>query len=187
MIKNRLIIKNASVFNNEKLDFVVKNICLENGKVTKIADRLDEGKQPCVDLMGKMLLKPFCDYHLHLPGAALFDLYGINMTQCNSMEQYKNQIIKKIDNIEGAALGFGWTKDVLDEYFSSQQEDPLSVLDAICSTKPLFLFSADFHSCWCNSKALAIIEEERIQYVFVEKNSRGSIFHVNAKSSKTLC
>jgi hypothetical protein len=41
--------------------------------------------------------------------------------------------------------------------FSTRKDTPIQFLDSISSDKPIVIFSNDFHSCWCNTKALESI------------------------------
>jgi predicted amidohydrolase YtcJ len=104
------------------------------------------------DLHGRMLLPGFQDAHVHPPSG------GLEMLQCNLNDVYTKPEYLDIVTAYAAAhpdrewiLGGGWYMSA----FSRGAPDRGS-LDAIVPDRPVFLFSRDGHSAWCNSKALEL-------------------------------
>jgi predicted amidohydrolase YtcJ len=105
-----------------------------------------------IDLRGRMLLPGFQDAHVHPPSG------GLEMLRCDL-----NDVYTKPEYLEIIAayavehpdrewiLGGGWYMSV----FPRGAPDRGS-LDAIAPDRPVFLWSRDGHSAWCNSKALEI-------------------------------
>ena len=99
-----------------------------------------------------MLLPGFIDTHVHLLTG------GIEMSQCylndlgspeEIFETIKNYISKNPD--DKWIRGGGWLLPIFPD------GNPLKEwLDDISSDKPIFLYSADVHSAWVNSKALEL-------------------------------
>ena len=105
-----------------------------------------------IDYPGGLLLPGFIDTHVHLLSG------GIEMSQCylngldspeKIFEEIKNYIYKNPD--AKWIRGGGWLLPVFPD------GNPLKEwLDEISLDKPIFLYSADVHSAWVNSKALKL-------------------------------
>ena len=128
--------KNKIVFSGTKIEAM-----LWKGSSTRLINNPDG-----------MLLPGFIDTHVHLLSG------GIEMSQCylndldspdKIFETIKNYINKNPD--AKWIRGGGWLLPIFTD------GNPLKEwLDKISLDKPIFLYSADVHSAWVNSKALEL-------------------------------
>ncbi len=177
-MSNDLIIKNATLYSDDFSKKRVSYIGIRNGKIAHIGDNSPDFSAPEVDFGFSIISKPFCDYHYHLPACALYDLFGINLSNL-SVEQYKDALSAMPDDLK-VIRGFGWEISSLAQYFSSSERTPLELLDELFPSKCVVLFSLDFHSCWCNSVALSVLERNGIECAFSDSeipNGEKCILH----------
>lgn len=106
-----------------------------------------------IDLTNKALLPAFTDAHTHFLEYAKSRIY-VNLTDCKDIEGIKSYLTSYRDKLDWNPqwiLGGGWNRNVL--------EDPMAlnkhILDSIFPDVPVALFSKDYHSKLCNSKALS--------------------------------
>lgn len=107
-----------------------------------------------IDLKGKILLPAFTDTHTHFVEYAKRRLL-VDLSACRTMAEIKNQITKYIDDYGDKVAwisGSGWDKNNLDhpECITGKW------LDEICAERPMVFQSKDYHTKWCNSKALQL-------------------------------
>jgi len=153
----REVIINASLLDAEKRKFIKKSLVIENGKIVDIKDAVIESENS-TDLKGKILLKPFCDYHIHAPGTKLYDLFGINLSEV-STKDYASVIKDYIAKGAKIVRGFGWDIDELETFLVKQNKSPIEFLNEISTDIPIVLFTLDFHSCWCNIAAVDVMRK----------------------------
>lgn len=107
-----------------------------------------------IDLKGKVLLPAFIDTHTHFVDYARRSVL-VDLSACKTMQQISERITAYLAGY-GAEMywitGSGWDKNVLDHPELITKD----WLDKICPHKPIALQSKDFHTKWCNSKALQI-------------------------------
>lgn len=148
------IFKNARVFDLQAKTFSLENIIVKDTKIKEITNNIncDDGLE-IIDLKDRIVLKPFCDFHIHLPASFLYDDYGINLSQCASMREMRKQLIRgrKCGQL---IRGFGWDINLLNCFFKKSKKDPLEYLDQLFPNETVILFSVDFHTCWCNTNAI---------------------------------
>ncbi len=106
-----------------------------------------------IDLKGKLLLPSFTDAHTHFLSYCLrqnqIDLTGISFLD-KTLEKISNHI--KIKKPKGWIKGSGWNQNLWSpNCFPTRHE-----LDKICPDIPICLDARDYHSAWCNSKALEL-------------------------------
>jgi len=110
-----------------------------------------------VDLGGRMVLPAFQDSHVHLVAGGvelgLCDLNGLRT---------KEEVLAKVSEYAAAhpdaawITGGGWDLPLFPQA-KPRKED----LDAVVSDRPVILDSADGHSAWVNSRALALAGIDR--------------------------
>ncbi len=167
-----LILKNANVITDDGDFSFAENVVISEGKIVYIGKDDGSYKGEVFDCGGKTIVKPFCDYHCHLPGNRLYDMFGVNLCAASSMEEYAKILKEKCANMP-VIRGFGWEVEAVREYFAHSKKTPLEFLDEAVSDRPAVLFSLDFHSCWCNSRALKILADNKIECGFVDGEIRG--------------
>ena len=158
-MSGKILLKNATVYNSDYIKKTTCNILIEDGYIKSI-EKLPKRTVPFgnlnqIDLNGKLVLPSFIDSHLHIPGDILYSKYGVNLLECQGVEEY----IKKLESIDYSRYktirGFGWNElEFKDnpkflEFFKQK-------VDEICGKKPVVIYSGDFHSCFCNDSALKI-------------------------------
>ena len=103
-----------------------------------------------IDLMGKLVLPGFHDAHIH-PVAGGLDMNGCALESARSVEALLALVRACVDSSKSEWLvGNGWDLSLFAKGNPSK-----TLLDAISTTKPMFLMGADGHSAWANSAALA--------------------------------
>jgi predicted amidohydrolase YtcJ len=132
-------------------------IALAGGKVLYVgtndkALRLRGGATRVVDLGGRMVLPAFQDSHIHLV------MGGVELLACNVAGlATKEEVFARIRAYAAAhpdlpwVTGGGWDLPLFPQA-NPRKED----LDALVPDRPVFMDSADGHSAWVNSKALAL-------------------------------
>lgn len=163
------VLHQATLYRENLSPYRVPYLGVENGVVSFLGEvnlRPDLPLREC----GGAVIKPFCDYHYHLPGSRLYDLFGVNLTDL-SPDCYESALKSAVEDFE-IVRGFGWDVSSLSRFFSEDPRTPLSFLDGISPHRPVFLFSMDFHSCWCNSAALTLLEQEGISCEFADSEIR---------------
>jgi predicted amidohydrolase YtcJ len=105
-----------------------------------------------VDLAGKMLLPGFHDAHVH-PVSGGMDLVLCNVANLKTREEIFESIRKyaAAHPQEKWIVGSGWDLPIFPNANPTSQQ-----LDAIVSDRPAFIWAADGHSVWANTKALEI-------------------------------
>ncbi|MDR3318039.1 MAG: amidohydrolase family protein [Clostridiales bacterium] len=177
-MSSKFVIKNAKIFDRGSMVVVSRDIVVDDNTVAAVTPSETDSGLDAIDLGGKILLRSFCDNHLHVPGTKLYDMYGINLAACVSMEEYAAQIRAKVSSLRGVIKGFGWSPDIVVPYFKNDdRRSPLEFLDAVWSDTAMILFSNDFHSCWCNGKAVKLLGDYGIKYTASEGVGGGCIFH----------
>ncbi len=173
-----LILKNATVYDGSLSAKRVAYIGIKDGKIAHIGEDLPDFEGIELDFKGNVISKPFCDYHYHLPGCMLYDLFGVNLSKY-SFEEYKS-VLQGVSCDMSVIRGFGWELSSMANYFECSSVTPLEFIDELFPDRPVVLFSLDFHSCWCNSVALSILEREGIRASFEDsevKNGKSCILH----------
>ena len=109
-----------------------------------------------IDLDGGMVIPGFMDGHIHAPGDWITKLYEIDLSQGTTLDEYKKIIKDFVDAHpnDKAYTGHPFMINAFDHEDGTNPGPNKSVLDEICSDKPIMLYDVSHHSCWCNSKAL---------------------------------
>jgi predicted amidohydrolase YtcJ len=105
-----------------------------------------------VDLGGRLVLPGFVDAHVHPVSG------GVELGQCNLNDlPDAKSIFDKVRKCAtekpgpGWLVGGGWSLTAFPAGAPTRQE-----LDAVVRERPVFLYSADGHSSWANTKALEL-------------------------------
>ncbi|MEO8636776.1 MAG: amidohydrolase [Gemmatimonadales bacterium] len=132
-------------------------IAVREGRIMFVGDdagalRYVVGSTRVIDLAGRMVLPGFQDTHAHpLSG-------GLELGECNLYDARTPAEVEGIIRAYATAnpdaawiRGNGWQLPVFPGANPSRE-----VLDRIVPTRPAFLYAADGHSAWANSKALEL-------------------------------
>lgn len=145
------------------------------GKNSEILAMLSDSDEK-INLEGRLAMPGFIDSHAHGPLSLGYTAGKIDLNAGESEEEYLDVIKKYIAEHPDAEIysGMGW----INPSFEGQCPDKKS-LDAICSTKPIVLYSGDGHSAWANTKAMEIAgvtpDTPSPEGGLIEKNPDGSL------------
>ena len=132
-------------------------LAVAGGKILFVGDtegalRFRGDSTKVVDLGGRMVLPAFQDSHIHLITG------GLELLACNIAGlETKDAVFARIREYAGAhpelawVVGGGWDLPLFPQA-NPRKED----LDALVPGRPAFMDSADGHSAWVNSRALAL-------------------------------
>lgn len=132
-------------------------VAVRDGRIVYVGD--DAGARAFVgphtrrvDLAGKMLLPGFHDSHVHLASGG-YELLLCDLNESESAEE----VIARVERCAAERPGDGWLRgggwDL--PLFPGGNPDK-RVLDRIAPGRPVYMESADGHTTWVNSRALAL-------------------------------
>ncbi|WP_156855148.1 amidohydrolase [Oceanobacillus sp. AG] len=105
------------------------------------------------DFGDQTIMSGFHDSHIHLMLGALLTHGSVDLSSTSSSREALEKIMLFANENEEKdwIIGFGW------DHLSWGEEFPdRSMLDRVIGERPVFLFHAEFHYTWVNSKALEI-------------------------------
>lgn len=164
----RLIFRNASLYDDKLSAKRVASLVVENGRVVHIGKEKEGLDGRVIECEGMVIAKPFCDYHYHLPGSLLYDLFGVNLCACKTIHDYA-KALGEAKPAGKTVRAFGWEVEPMRQYFTASEKTPLQFIDELFPDRPAIIFSLDFHSCWCNTIALALLKDEGITCDFKDR------------------
>ncbi|MDQ3534460.1 MAG: amidohydrolase, partial [Bacteroidota bacterium] len=152
-----LILLNGSIYTVDASRSWAESLAVKDGKIIFIGHDNEvkkfKGEDTIVyDLKGKMVLPSFHDSHVH-PVVGGLELGECDLTPFRTEEQM-------LDHLKNYARqhpekewirGGGWQLPVFEDGNPHK-----SLLDRVVPERPVYLESADAHSAWVNSKALAV-------------------------------
>ena len=110
-----------------------------------------------IDLRGKMLIPGFLDTHIHPPGLSLVEMYQVQLSHLQSLDEYLAAVEEFLRQNPNAKIvyGRGWSWGAFSgmELTKGPRKEHL---DAISTDIPIVLRAADGHTLWVNSKALEV-------------------------------
>ena len=104
-----------------------------------------------IDVGGRLVLPGFQDSHVHPIGAGL-EALACNLNEASDLAGYRAIIAECNRRGDGWLLGGGWSMPV----FGAGGAPDKAILDELAPERPAWLVSADGHTGWANSRALAI-------------------------------
>jgi len=152
-----LILTNAAVATMAARPARAEAVAVGGGKILFVGDGVKAlghrgPSTAVVDLGGRMVLPAFQDSHIHLV------MGGVELLACNLAElARKEEVFARVREYAAAHPGLpwitggGWALPLFPQA-NPRKED----LDALVPDRPAVLDSADGHSCWVNSRALAL-------------------------------
>jgi len=149
-----MIFANAKKYCDKSFDKTeLVDIYTEQGRIVSVKphDKKKLAGDGATDLGGRFVLSGFIDSHLHFPGCTLYELFGVNLANLDSTEEYKQELDKK-SNSSGLIRGCGWKQTA----FSGEESYRAfkAYLDDTFKSIPIALFSSDYHACLCNQAFL---------------------------------
>ena len=105
MKKATIIIKNAKIYTIDNKNSIKEAMVIDDNKIIYLGSNEEvehfiTEDSKVIDVGKKVILPGFVDSHIHPPGTALTDLYEVSLYGLNSIEEYKDTIIKFIKNID---------------------------------------------------------------------------------------
>lgn len=121
------------------------------GDVAVVGDTIRDGAPPgpdtvVVDAGGRTLLPGFQDAHVHAPFGGLH-LNRVWLNDAGAVDEYLDLIAAAPGT--GWITGGGWSMTAFPGGTPRKE-----TLDAVMPDRPVFLFNADLHGAWVNSRAL---------------------------------
>ncbi|MCF6213730.1 MAG: amidohydrolase [Flavobacteriaceae bacterium] len=158
------------VFINAKIYTVNSNqpwaeaMLIENGKIIAIGTNAEvknkaKKNSEVIDLQNRMVMPGIHDVHMHPLEAASDNFqFVLNETETNP-ENYAPAIRRAVKRNQNAAWILGWGFDIFTLFDATRE--PIEILDAISTTKPIAIMEQTSHSMWVNSKALELAGIDR--------------------------
>jgi predicted amidohydrolase YtcJ len=152
-----LILRHGAIYTMDAARSWVESVAVANGRIIFAGPdagvaRLAGPSTKIVDLGGRMVLPGFHDSHVHLMEG------GVDMSLCNVKSlTTPREVLAEIRKFAAAhpdkpwITGSGWDLPVFPAANPRKEQ-----LDEVVSDRPAYIESADGHSGWANSKALAL-------------------------------
>ena len=162
MKKATIIIKNAKIYTIDNKNSIKEAMVIDDNKIIYLGSNEEvehfiTEDSKVIDVGKKVILPGFVDSHIHPPGTALTDLYEVSLYGLNSIEEYKDTIIKFIKNNPQSKIiyGRGWSLGAFqgEELAKGPKKEHL---DEISKEIPIILRAYDGHTIWLNSKAMEV-------------------------------
>jgi len=152
-----LIFFNGTVYTLDAQRSVAEAVAVTGGLITFVGQKADvmnlAGEDTrLVDMNGGTLLPGFTDAHVHMPAGGN-TLNNLALYDAETPEQIEEQIRLYAESHPELEVitGSGWQLSVFPDANPNK-----AMLDAIESTRPIYLESADGHNAWANTKALEL-------------------------------
>jgi len=152
-----LILRNGAVYTMDAARSWTAAVAIADGRIIYAgpdsgAAKLAGPSTRIVDLRGRMVLPGFHDSHVHLMEG------GVGMSLCNLKDiKTPQEVLAEIRKYAAAhidkpwVVGAGWDLPVFPEANPRKEQ-----FDEAVNDRPAYMESADGHSGWANSKALAL-------------------------------
>ncbi|PGZ93616.1 amidohydrolase [Bacillus pseudomycoides] len=103
------------------------------------------------DFEDQLIMPGFHDFHIHLMLGSLVN-EGVQLIHARSARDVAELVKEHADRNENApcVIGSSWEQNL----WECQEEPHRNILDEYIADRPVFLYHAEFHSAWLNSKAL---------------------------------
>ena len=127
------------------------------GEDSGVDEYIDDNTR-VIDLDGGMVTPGFMDGHIHAPGNWVTALYEIDLTKGTTIDEYKKAISDFIAKHpdDKAYVGGSFMINAFEQEDGTNPGPNKSILDEICSDKPIMLCDVSYHSVWGNSRALEL-------------------------------
>ncbi len=152
-----LILHNGAIYTMAADRHRVQALAISDGRIVAAGPNrevlaLQDKNTRLIDLGGRMVLPGFTDGHLHPVSG------GVGLTECDLTDLLDRQaVLDKIRSYTTAQPGKEWIKGNFLWLPVFDGGNPhKSTLDTIVPDRPAIIRSADGHSAWVNSRALAI-------------------------------
>jgi len=153
--KADLYFENGVIYTVDHDNSIVQALAVKEGIIVFAGSNVDgkaykEAAAEIIDLKGGMLLPGFIDGHIHTVTPEFFDFvhffdFNLDLTLQTIVHYVNAHPNQKV------YYGFGYNVNIFEgeELLKGPRKERL---DAICSDKPLIIYSLDGHTIWLNSK-----------------------------------
>ena len=155
---------------HDENDNLVPNILVEineNGKVEQLSRQSgyvpEEGDYDC---NGYVLLPSYMDCAVSVPGCEVFKTFGINLTDCNSIEDYLSMISENGEDI--GIRGYGFSEYILGEDGAVRIKN---LMDSMYPSTPCYIFADDLTCVLVNNAVL--VDAKKYFYIGAEEYKTG--------------
>ena len=149
------IIKNAKIFTSDKDKPEATALVMKDGKFVYVGDEagLSEYEGKVTDLGGKFIMPGIIDSHAHVTVGAAYEYTELGVSiKCEGKQQILDFIAEHIKNNPGQKN----YRFMLDNGLLDGAELIKEDLDSVCPDSELIIIEGEMHSCWVNSKVLAL-------------------------------
>ena len=152
-----LVLTGAAVYTVDAARSWAEAVAVRDGRIVFVGTAADARRHTgprtrVLDLSGRMVLPAFHDAHVHPVSG------GVELAQCNLNDlPTAEAVLAKVRGCADAAppdgwiVGGGWALPVFAGGLALKE-----ALDAVTGGRPAYLSSADGHSTWVNTRALAL-------------------------------
>ena len=153
-----MLFRGGSVYTLDASRSWAQAVAIRNGRIIYVGNDRDAEdfagpSTKVIDLEGRMLMPAFQDSHIH-PIMSGMQALAVDLSGMNSIAEYTAAVKSYADSHPHAdwIRGGGWLMSVFGPGALASRD----LLDEVVADRPVYLESADGHSAWVNSKALAL-------------------------------
>ena len=149
------IFKNAKIFTSDKGNPQATALAVKDGKFVYVGDEagLSEYEGEVSDLGGKFIMPGIIDSHVHVTMAAAFEYAELGVP---IFSEGKQGILDFMAEHTKNNPGQKCYRFMLDKRLLDGAQLVKEDLDAVCPDSELIIIEGEMHSCWVNSKVLAL-------------------------------
>ncbi|RNB91634.1 amidohydrolase [Brevibacillus fluminis] len=180
MTKADIILSSQAVFTGLGDHPYPASIAVKGNKIVAVGDSTEI--QPFIgahtksfDFGDQLITAGFHDAHLHLLSGSLHNNFSVHLHAARSQEEAVMMVkdFAEKNPIDEWIIGSGWDSN----NWENNDFPHRSALDQVVKDRPVFLFHAEFHYAWVNSKALEVAnitsQTENPPYGIIEKDRMG--------------
>ena len=172
-------IRNGPIFIGDAARSFSRAVAVTGDRITAVGPEraIDDAIGPetrVIDLDGRLLAPGFQDSHVH-PSSSGLDLLRCNFEGCSNAEDalaYLAAYVQAHPDVEWV-IGSGWHQTWFPRGCPSKE-----LLDSVISDRPVFVYNADGHGAWVNTRALDLagVDDQTLDPADgrIERNSDGS-------------
>lgn len=157
----RIVLYNGRVYTQAD-GIVADSLAVNRSRIVAVGRGLDHDPDfrsyGRLDLRGKTVVPGLVDAHTHFHYFAL-SLGRVRLDGLTSLDSCRRRIKKFASGLKKTewVVGEGYSPD----RFTKRREPHRRDLDSVTARRPAFMYSKDQHSCWVNSRALALAGIDR--------------------------
>jgi predicted amidohydrolase YtcJ len=144
-------VTNAVIYTGDESHPFANSMTIDGGKIVAVDEPPAFGSK-VIDAEGKFISAAFGDGHAH-PMFAGYEYFGPKIRGLSSLKE----ILEAVKTFAEANPGLEWiVGGAYDSWIVENGEFDGKWLDEVVSDRPVVLRATDYHTVWCNSKALEI-------------------------------